>query len=83
MDIEGNESVALAGMIDTIKKYRPILLIALYHNANDFLMIPEFIYNLNCNYQIRIFKIQPFHPTDETFLVAIPLETNLFKPRYL
>lgn len=83
IDIEGGELMALQGMMETLKQERPILLIAIYHSVNDFLNIPYFIYNLKLNYAIKIFKIQPFHPTDETFLIAFPKEIPLLKNRYV
>lgn len=83
MDIEGFEQNAIRGMIQTIKQYRPILLIAIYHSANDFLEIPKIIHSLDCDYLLRVIKIQPFHPTDECFLIATPLESGLLKARYI
>lgn len=54
MDIEGAETFALEGAIETIKKFRPKLAIAIYHSMNDFVNIPNWILNLNLDYEIFI-----------------------------
>ena len=52
MDIEGAEPLALQGAIETIKKFRPKLAIAIYHSINDFVNIPNWILGLNLDYEI-------------------------------
>lgn len=52
MDIEGAESFALNGAIETIKKFRPKLAIAIYHSMEDFVNIPNWIVNLDLDYEI-------------------------------
>jgi FkbM family methyltransferase len=52
MDIEGAEPLALEGAINTIKKFKPKLAIAIYHSMEDFVNIPEWILNLNCGYEL-------------------------------
>jgi FkbM family methyltransferase len=52
MDIEGAEIVALEGAVNTIKKFKPKLAIAIYHNMDDFVNIPSWIVGLNLNYQL-------------------------------
>lgn len=54
MDLEGWETKALEGAIQTIKKNKPKLAIAVYHSADDFRKIPEFILNINPNYKIYL-----------------------------
>ena len=54
MDIEGAEPKALEGAIETIKKFRPKLAIAIYHSMDDFVTIPNWILNLNLDYEIFI-----------------------------
>ncbi len=54
MDIEGAESLALEGAIETIKRFRPKLAIAIYHSMDDFVNIPNWILNLGLDYEIFI-----------------------------
>jgi FkbM family methyltransferase len=54
MDIEGAEPYALRGAIETIKTHRPTLAIAIYHSLEDFVNIPNWILNLNLDYEIFI-----------------------------
>jgi len=54
MDIEGAELTALEGAMETIKKFRPKLAIAIYHSMDDFVGIPNWILNLNLDYEIFI-----------------------------
>lgn len=54
MDIEGAEPSALEGAIETIRKYKPKLAIAIYHSMDDFVNIPNWILNLNLDYELFI-----------------------------
>lgn len=54
MDIEGAEMHALRGAVDTIKKFKPKLAIAIYHDVNDFTDIPKFIDELNLGYKFYL-----------------------------
>ncbi len=70
MDIEGAELSALQGAINTIKRDRPRLAIALYHDLNDFVTIPQFLSSLNLGYS---FYLDHFTIHDEeTILFAEP-----------
>lgn len=46
MDIEGAEPNALKGALNTIKRFRPKLAIAIYHSLSDFMNIPKWLINL-------------------------------------
>ena len=72
MDIEGAESEALIGAINTITKFRPKLAIAIYHSMEDFVSIPAWILDLNLDYEIFIdhFTIH----SEETICFALPRE---------
>jgi len=70
LDIEGNELEAIEGAIETIKKFKPILLISVYHHAKDFFEIKPLIENLNIGYKFMVRKIEPFHTTVETILIG-------------
>ena len=72
MDIEGAELNAVKGAIETIKKFQPILLIAVYHTPQDFFEIKPLIENIAPNYRSILKKLTPYHPTYETTLIAYP-----------
>lgn len=50
MDIEGAEPAALRGALNTIKKHKPKLAIAIYHGMGDFVNIPIWLMDLNLGY---------------------------------
>ncbi len=54
MDIEGSELAALKGAANVLRAFRPKLAIALYHKAEDFRTIPEFIYGLDLGYRFYL-----------------------------
>lgn len=54
MDIEGAEPFALEGAIETIKRFKPKLAIAIYHSMDDFVNIPKWINELNLGYKLYL-----------------------------
>jgi FkbM family methyltransferase len=56
VDIEGYEQKFLAGAVETIRRYKPAILISLYHNASDLFEVKPMIDSLNLGYK---FKIRP------------------------
>lgn len=52
MDIEGAETPALEGSIETIRKHRPKLAVATYHSLHDLVTIPKWILDLDLDYEI-------------------------------
>ncbi|OLA94349.1 MAG: hypothetical protein BHW64_04245 [Candidatus Melainabacteria bacterium LEY3_CP_29_8] len=69
-DIEGMEMELLKGAFKTIKKYKPTLLISIYHSAGDFFKIKEYIANLNLGYKIKIIKPKNGYILVGTILIA-------------
>lgn len=69
-DIEGMEMELLKGAFKTINKYKPTLLISVYHSANDFFKIKEYIENLNLGYKIKIIKPKNGYILVGTILIA-------------
>lgn len=68
MDIEGAELLALEGAVETIKKFKPKLAIAIYHSWDDFVDIPAWIANLNLGYELNLGH-HTIH-SDETIIFA-------------
>lgn len=68
MDIEGAETFALKGALQTIRKFTPKLAICVYHSLRDFFEIPKLIDELNLGYK---FYLDHFtHGDGETVLYA-------------
>jgi FkbM family methyltransferase len=72
MDIEAAELNALKGAADTIRRFRPILAIAMYHQISDFAEIPRFLSELTVNYSFFLDHFTIHH--EETVLFAVPEE---------
>lgn len=54
MDVEGAELKALKGAADTIRKFKPILAICVYHKPEDLMEIPAFIKALVPEYKLYL-----------------------------
>lgn len=52
MDIEGNELKALIGAKDTIKKFRPKLIISCYHRSEDIFSLPGKVFEIRNDYKM-------------------------------
>ncbi|MEI0485750.1 FkbM family methyltransferase [Brachyspira intermedia] len=74
MDVEGAEKHILEGALNTIKKFRPSLAIAVYHGGElfmeDFYKVPIFIKEITENYEYYIRTFSPWG--GETILFCIP-----------
>jgi FkbM family methyltransferase len=70
LDIEGLELAVIHGAIESIKKYKPVLLISIYHTPDDFFYIKPFIENLDLNYTFLVRKLSPEQPFNETMLIG-------------
>jgi FkbM family methyltransferase len=70
VDIEGTEQDFLKGAINSIKKYKPILLISIYHTINDFFEIKPLIESWNLGYRFKISKPVDGNIVTETLLIA-------------
>lgn len=70
LDIEGAESDAINGAVETIKKCRPILVISVYHSAKDFFEIKPFIESLDMGYKFRLIKLWPNRPMLDVILIC-------------
>lgn len=54
LDIEGAEQDAIDGAKETIKRYKPILAICVYHKAEDWYKIPEKVLEIESDYDIYL-----------------------------
>lgn len=70
MDIEGMELEALRGATETIRAYKPILAISVYHKMEDIIEIPQYIMNLNLGYKLYLRHYWDCNGTD-TILFAL------------
>lgn len=67
MDVEGAELDVLNGGIETIKKYKPIMAICVYHRYEDILILPKYLIDNGLRY--RFILKSGIH----THLLAIPV----------
>ena len=61
VDIEGAEQMFLRGARKTIERFRPVMLLSIYHNASDFFEIKPMVESWNLGYRFKIYK-----PCDNT-----------------
>ncbi len=70
MDVEGAEREAIWGASQTIARYSPRLMIALYHRNEDLFELPLLVHKLNPKYKLYI-RHQLYIPAWETNLYAV------------
>ncbi len=70
MDVEGHELPILRGAERAIRRFRPKLAISLYHRADDYFRIPDFIRSLDMSY--RLYMENHTISDGETVLYGIP-----------
>ena len=70
VDIKGGEQLLLKGAVETIRTQHPILLISIYHSANDFFEIKPMIEKMCDKYTFRIIKPANSAIVIETILLA-------------
>jgi FkbM family methyltransferase len=70
MDIEGHELPALTGAKETIKRFKPILLIAIYHNPKELFEITRHMDEILPGYEFRIKLLADIRPLAEIHLIA-------------
>ena len=71
-DLEGYEMHFLRGALETIKKNRPILVLSIYHSADDFFGIKPFIESLDLAYRFKFFKADDGMILGGACLMCIP-----------
>jgi FkbM family methyltransferase len=70
LDVEGMELRIIKGAIESIKKYKPVLLISIYHTPDDFFRIKPLIEDLNLGYKFLVRKLAPSRMFSETMLIG-------------
>lgn len=70
IDVEGAEQMVLDGAIETIRRFKPVLLISIYHTASDFFDIKPMIESLGLGYKFSIYKPVNNAIVIETVLIA-------------
>ena len=70
MDVEGFESKVINGAINTIKKHKPVLAVAIYHNPQDFFEMKDKIKNINPDYKFIIRRSENINPQADLVLIA-------------
>ncbi len=70
IDVEGIELDVLKGAKKTIKEFKPVLLIGIYHNPEEFFGTKKYIENLIPDYKFKIKHLCDFLPLFETHLIA-------------
>ena len=69
-DVEGSEREALLGTEQTIAKYKPRLIVSLYHRVGDLIELPLLIHELNPGYKLYL-RHHPYVPAWDTNLYCI------------
>jgi FkbM family methyltransferase len=72
LDVEGAELPVLRGAAATLRRYRPRLMISIYHtrNGNDYINIPRWIRELDLGYRFYVGHHRPWW--NETILYGTP-----------
>lgn len=69
-DVEGSEKEALLGSAQTIKNFKPRLIVSLYHRTEDLVELPLLIKKLNPEYKFYL-RHHPYIPAWDTNLYCI------------
>ncbi len=69
MDVEGYELETMKGAEKTIKKYKPVLIISLYHTGKDFFEIPKLLKKWVPKYKYRFLNLD--HTTPQTDMILV------------
>ena len=70
MDTEGYERYIVKGASSVIKKYKPVLVIAIYHTPEDFFEMKDKIKALNPDYRFMIRRSENILPDADLVLIA-------------
>lgn len=76
LDVEGAELSVVKGALDTIERFRPLLVISLYHRPEDFFEIRPLIESRVDGYQFIFRYLSPVSPSNEFMLIGYPTELD-------
>ena len=71
-DIEGGEPEVVYGALETIKSQKPLLVLAIYHNAKEYYELKPFLESLNLGYSFKLRRSCFCNPFCELVLIAVP-----------
>ena len=70
IDTEGFETQIIQGATELIKKYKPVLDIAIYHRPEDFFELKNKLLAINHDYKFMIRRSEQMIPTADLVLIA-------------
>ena len=70
LDVEGVEPDIIQGALTTIKEQKPLLVIAFYHQPEEFYELKPFLESLNLGYKFRVRRSCISSPLGEFVLFA-------------
>ena len=70
LDVEGAEPDIIAGAITTIKEQKPLLVIAFYHQPDEFYELKPFLESLNLGYKFQVRRSAISLPISDAVLIA-------------
>ena len=69
-DVEGMEAQAIEGAAETIKRFKPKMLVSCYHRSEDIFELPLKIFDIRSDYKLHIFH-PPYLPAwDSAFYIV-------------
>ncbi|WP_295406957.1 FkbM family methyltransferase [uncultured Thiocystis sp.] len=72
LDIEGMEKEALLGARETIMRYRPALIVSVYHHPKDFFEIKPWLESLNAGYYFAFRRLDMQSPVSDMVMLCYP-----------
>lgn len=70
LDVEGYELEVLTGAKETIKRFKPVMSISIYHRGQDFFEIPRLVKNIVPEYRLRFLNLNAENPVFERILLT-------------
>lgn len=70
LDVEGAEPEIIAGALETIKRQKPLLVIAWYHTPEEFYELKPYLESLNLGYKFKVRRSSLTLPLMDTVLIA-------------